>query len=165
MSALADSSKDLQPRNRIPRYHECGRIGGLGTLDGIRRTVSGPLRATLGTCCKSVNSRVDGLLWMSIRPQHGLFRPLKARFPQSRGLSTAGTVDLASRRTFSTGSYRCGLRSAYSRPFGIYNMAHLARSTGETRRAVLGPLPDDMTPTVDRDGRFAKRPSETRPLG
>ena len=24
---------------------------------------------------------------------------------------------------------------------------------------------DDMTPTVDRDGRCAKRPSETRPLG
>ena len=35
----------------------------------------------LGTCCKSVDSSVDGLLWMSIRPQHGLLRPLKAGIP------------------------------------------------------------------------------------
>ena len=33
----------------------------------------------------------------------------------------------------------------------------------DARRAELSP--DDMSPTVDRDGRSAKRPSETRPLG
>ena len=41
---------------------------------------------------------------MSMRPELGLLRSLEARFPSFRGLATADTVDLASRRAFSTGS-------------------------------------------------------------
>ena len=63
----------------------------------------------LGACCKSVNSSVEGLLWMSIRPQHKLLRPLKAGIPPFGEVSTTDTVGLASRQTISTGLQRLGM--------------------------------------------------------
>ena len=61
---------------------------------------------TRKACRNSVNGRVRGLHWTSMRPQYGLCGHLKARMPSFRGLVTADSVDLANCWTVATACLR-----------------------------------------------------------
>ena len=60
-----------------------------------------PARSLLQKCLP----RRQGSLCTSIRPENALLLLLEARILSFRGLPTADSVDLASRRTFATGLY------------------------------------------------------------
>ena len=85
------------------RSRALSRLATLGSRHvwNYRKSKPASSRSLLRKCLL----RCQGLLCTSIRPENALLRPQEARFLSFRGLPTADSVDLASRRTFATGLY------------------------------------------------------------
>ena len=93
----------------------------------------------------------------SIRPENALLRHPEARFLSFRGLPTADSVDLASRRSFATGSYggRLKLRNCPK-------CAHRGAEAKNSQREAAVDLQGDASLRVDAVLAFDHEQSEVR---